>query len=188
MNQEDKGNGADVESSDDDSPVAHVIDGNSYFTRSRRLSPIMPLLLGNVLRDLPPFGPDRIALETATKKLLQQPQFPDLVLTEEQLTLFERQVIDMDDWEREERDDALRYALYHLRRCLNVDPYSLPPLGPDAKLRAKYHAELRSVIGYLAIAWQFRQGMYGDDLVISHADFVRAHPACAPGRRSPPHA
>lgn len=187
MEQENRDNGADGDSPDDGSPLACVIDGNSYFSRSKRLGPVMPRLLANVLRGIP-LGRAYNDLETVAKRLLQQPSFPDLVLTEDQFQKFERHVINMDDWEQEEKDDAFRYALYHLRRCLNVDPYALPPLVSDAKLRAKYHTQLRSVMGYLAIAWQFKRGMYGQDLILSYADFVRAHPACAPDKNSPPHA
>jgi len=187
MNQEGQSDEADGNPPDDGSHIARVIDGNSYFTRSRRLSPIMSRLLDCVLHGVSK-GLIRDTMEAVTKRLVQQPQFPDLVLTEDQFQAFERQLKEMEDWEQEERDDAFRFALDHMRRCLNMDPYSLPPLATDTKLRAKYHAELRSAIGYLAIAWQFRQGLYGDDLIISHADFVRAHPARAPGTRFPPHA
>jgi hypothetical protein len=161
--------------------MGKLIIRRGLFVRKQLLAPTLPRLVGIVLRDVSPAEPIYKQLEEDLKTALYNPKFPDILLTDAQFLRLELHALEMDKWTQTKRVEAVFSACYHMRACLAFDPYALPSLQgylADAKRRAF----LTVALGMLAIAWQIKNGQ---ELVLSLADFNRAHPDLADRWRRP---
>jgi hypothetical protein len=161
--------------------MGDLLDGREHFAKRQRMAQIMGRLSGCALRYLT-LSPKYEELADMTGQLIMHRAFPDISLDGEQFIRLEELLIMLDAWDRKKRDDAFRFALYHMRKCLKIDPYALPPVVGFLDRHPANLGRLRSIIGILSLMWVFKQDGHP---VLSHNDFLQAHPELASRKGTP---
>ncbi|MDD5672361.1 MAG: hypothetical protein PHN49_12065 [Candidatus Omnitrophica bacterium] len=162
--------------------MGQLVNSQDRFEKRRRLIPILPRLLGVVLRYVSTANKEIYSqLERDLTAALCHPIFPELTLDDEQFMRLERQVIPMDGMSDSERDEICLSAEAHMRVSLNFDPSNLPSF--EAYLdNIWYRMALNQIFGMLSLAWQIKTGQ---QLVTSLHDYYEAHPDIAARLKKP---